>query len=78
MLQTFALAVQSTHAAPLNPQAVSRSRISTLQRPSPVQHPEQFFGPHGPQTRCEALHRSAPAHTAQVPEPPHALAWVPS
>ncbi len=76
MLHVFDDAVQSTHAPPLKPQWVSRSRTSTKQLPSLVQQPEQLAAPHGPQTRVVALHRSAPLQAVQVPVP-HASAWVP-
>lgn len=76
--QVLVVAVQSTHALPLTPQLASRSRISTTQRPSLVQQPEQLAAPQGPQVRLDELHRSLPLHFEQVvPATPHASAVVP-
>ena len=51
VLQVLPIAMQSTQETPLKPQFASRSRISTIQRPSLVQQPEQFAAPQGPQIR---------------------------
>lgn len=77
MLQVFPCAVQSTQAAPSKPHAWSRSRTSTLHRPSPKQQPEQLALPHG--AHAPRPHRSLPVHaTHAFPPLPHASIAIPA